>query len=153
MSKEITKKLESFHFSHIQYNEKTDTYAALMPLAYTVAIAFDISHNGFFEERYCYEDPTLALTELLSWGERGLNEQRPVGWIACRLLHRKNLKESFEKFYGKDYAHEAKNIYEKIKASNAQGFTPDDWIYPHIPSDLNTAKHLMAYLRTTNQIE
>lgn len=153
MNREVVESLAKLNYAYIQYSAETDTYAALMPLAYTVAIAYDISPEGFYEERYCYENPTLAIEELLAWSERGLNEKRPKGWIACRMVGGVKLKKSFETHYGVDYALKAKNVYQELLSKCNGRFVPYEESYPLISEDNNDAKHQIAYLRVTNQID
>ena len=56
------------------------SYAAIMPLITTIAIAFDVDKTGY-GARYCFEDTATCLAEL---EQITCRTYVPKGWIAKR---------------------------------------------------------------------
>ncbi len=102
------KTIEDWELIHPLYCEKSDTLSGLVRLITTYAICHDFSSDsmGGFSERYCFDDPTRALEELIAWHKRDFDDQRPSGWVAVRMVSAKTLKESFNKHHGESYAKE-----------------------------------------------
>lgn len=124
---------------------------------FTLAIAHDLSDDdmGGFEERYCFEDPLLALEELVEWHKRGYNDMRPQGWVAVRKISSmQTLKASFDKYYRQGYGEELLpySISEDGRKIHSYILSKTSDIQRDFGYDENTIKHLASYLKTIGQV-
>ncbi|MEH0791095.1 hypothetical protein KW882_02180 [Vibrio parahaemolyticus] len=153
----FSESLDGWNVQWPLYCEKTDTISGLHQLAFTLAIAHDFSDQpmGGFSERYCFEDPMLAVEELIEWHKRSFDDQRPKGWVACRNVSSKSIKKSFEKHHSEDYAKELlkyaggngidNGAHHIIMGNKAR-------IKAELGYDDNHIKHLAAYLKEVGLI-
>lgn len=145
------KEFENDGYQVVQYSEKSKIHSGIIPLAFSTSIAFNITDSGF-KERYCFPTPLDAIRELKNWHERDFNDQRPIGWIACRNVVPEELKSSIEKYYGKDYAINVLNAQKSIQDKTKQ-YVTEEQIAEYLNMELTDIKHEVAYLRATKQIE
>lgn len=143
--------MENFsrEFINIVYSEANHTYAALTVLMYSTAICYDLHEPGTgagWSERYCYEDPELALAELTAWHARGLNDQRPIGWVACRGVTAPTVKASFDKYYGKHYAQDTLEV-ARAAPIEKQGIGLLDYLVGVMGKPKAELQHHLAYWR------
>lgn len=135
------------------YNERSGKYCAVIQLAFTLAIAYDLDPNGHFKYRFCYDSAATLQREFLKWEENAFSlDHIPSGWIACRSVPSEVLISSFEKQFGSDYGRNMIDAHKQLKA-NCTGWVSEEMVYQACPElDLDDAKHLWAYLTSSNQI-
>lgn len=142
------------NYPAILYNAKSGKYCAVMQLAFTVAIAYNLDPSGNFEYRFCYESVPTLKREFLTWEHHDFSLERlPSGWIACRGVPAELLKSSFEKQFGEGYGKEMLDAHQSLMDSG-RCWVPESEVYKAMPQlDLEDAKHLWAYLKYSGQIE
>lgn len=101
------------------YDEKADILSGLTSLITTTAILHNVVDGGY-DERYCFKTRERAILELLKWCERGFNDQRPTGWVACRSVSGQDMFQSMETYHGPGYAENTLRWLEWLEKSNAR---------------------------------
>jgi hypothetical protein len=151
--------IADWNILHPLYCEQADTLSGFHELAFTLAIAHDLSEESMngFEERYCFEDPLVAMEELMNWHKRQYNDMRPAGWVAVRKISSmKAFKASYEEHYSPTYAQELlqfANSDSRPTATHAAILENREQIKEEVGYDDNKIKHLASYLMYTNQVE
>lgn len=145
--KDVIETLESddYGYFNVLHVPECDIYGGLTRLMFTVAICYDLRELGY-AERYCFDDPRLAKRELLAWHERGFNDQRPVGWIACRGVDETVLLNSFNKHYPDGYAGTTLSFIESNIESSIGLFEKAGEISRIINQEEEITRHHIAYL-------
>ncbi|MDK9793759.1 hypothetical protein [Vibrio sp. D431a] len=150
--------IKSLELTFPLYCPESDTLSGIIPLLFTRAIAHDISLDPIsgFSERYCFESDLDAVEQLIEWHKRGFNDMRPSGWVAVRKISSsKVLRESFEKYYRSDYAHELLPYGKSDDGVVVHAFILDkmEEIRSKFGYTESEVKHLAAYLRHTGQAQ
>ncbi|MBD80427.1 MAG: hypothetical protein CL840_16040 [Crocinitomicaceae bacterium] len=135
------------------YNEQSGKYCAVIQLAFTLAIAYDLDPNGHFNYRFCYDSAATIQREFLKWEENAFSlDYIPSGWIACRGIPSEVLISSFEKQFGSGYGQNMIDAHKQLTA-NSKGWIPEDQVFQACPElDLDDAKHMWAYLTSSGKI-
>ncbi|MGR5559737.1 hypothetical protein ACQKQC_26015 [Vibrio fortis] len=151
--------IESQQMNFPLYCKETDTMSGVVELLYTLAIAHDLEtgHFGSFSERYCFENPVIALEQLAEWHSRGFDDQRPTGWVATRKISSSSIKESFSKYHGDDYGldvleycRELCGDHEAIYYSTIRDYKAE--IADKLGYDVDKVMHLAAFLKEVGVI-
>ncbi|WP_318493347.1 hypothetical protein [Photobacterium leiognathi] len=142
--------LTGTHLNHLLYCEENDTLCGLTDLMFTKAICFGIPDQPttMYEERFCFKDPLRALSELVRWHQRGFNDMRPKGWIACRNVSGSLLRKDFEQ----QEAHYARALL-KFGKNDPDLTSHSDRIARELRLPKSEIEHLIAYLKYSNQLE
>ncbi|MCY9870365.1 hypothetical protein [Vibrio barjaei] len=148
--------IEDWNIKLPLYCAETDSITGVTELMYTLAIVHDMPDDPFagYSERYCFENPDIALQELVNWHKRQFNDMRPAGWIAIRKFSSaRALRQSFEHHYSANYGQEL------LKYASSGSGKFQSAIITNLRSAMaefdyteNQVKHFAAYLQYTNQI-
>lgn len=134
------------------YDEKADIVAGLHELFTTVAIMFDVSETGY-AERYCFLSESRALIELAAWHNRGFDDQRPTGWIACRGVSANEVEHSMLQYHGKDYAQAVELLADKKTNGLRIVSKPlEQEIADELNMTFEDVTHQVAYLRLIGKL-
>jgi hypothetical protein len=135
-----------YAYFNVMHCKENDIYAGLTRLISTTAICFELGNYGF-TERYCFSDPLLAIEELRNWHNRGFNDQRPIGWIACRSVSNAQLIESMKKHHSENYGMDTLDAYMTLFPSGIASYEAAPRIAKERNADLAKILHEIAYLQ------
>lgn len=132
------------------YCAESHISAGIMPLMFTYAICFDLNEHGF-DERYCFPTLERAYLELIAWHGRKFNDQRPIGWVACRGIAPSVICKSIQTYHGLDYAKETLMAYQKLPFEHQVGNVHEK-LATTIDKHINDIKHELAFLRLAGKV-
>lgn len=129
------------------YDLDSDIISGIHELFTTTAILYDVNENSY-SERYCFLSRARAEDELIKWHNRGFNDQRPTGWVACRNVSSESIEVSMKKYHGNDYGQDVYDLSRDLgNGAKIMGSGSELDIASKLKMNVEDVIHQAAYLR------